>query len=364
MWVSRAGPHYQQGEIMRRKLFLAISSFLGLALVATACSSSGTSTEETSETTGAEDETSVQAASSYAPESPECIAPADAGGGWDFTCRSIGGLFEDLDLVERNVVITNQPGGGGGVAFADVAGNRNAEDDLVIAASPATAIRFAQNQYEGLEADDFRWIGAIAADFGVIAVSSDSKYETLDQVVEDLKADPNSVTLGGGSPIGGQDHFKMVLFADEVDVDPTALKWVAYDGGGEAQSALLGGEIQVASLDVSESIGNEDIRILAVMSEERVPGLDDVPTTVELGYETTFPIWRGLLAPSGMSDEAYDFWVDAIGQVEESEEWKETREESGLLELRLTGEEFQIFALNAVEEFRALSEPFGLVAEK
>jgi hypothetical protein len=52
-------------------------------------------------------------------------------------------------------VITNQPGGGGGVALADVAGNRNDDSDLVIAASPATAIRFAQNQYTGLEADEF-----------------------------------------------------------------------------------------------------------------------------------------------------------------------------------------------------------------
>ncbi len=318
--------------------------------------------EDAMEEEDAEAEETDESAAGYAPGSPECVAPADAGGGWDFTCRSIGQLFEDLGLTS-NVVVTNQPGGGGGVAFADVAGNRADNSDLVIAASPATAIRFAQNQYTGLEAAQFRWIGAIGADFGVVAVPADSEFETFEQLIEAVQADPTSVVFGGGSPVGGQDHFKVLLLSQELGIDPAAIPWVAYDGGGEAQSALLGGEIAVATLDVSETIGNEDLRILTVMAEDRVPGMDDVPTTVELGYETIFPIWRGLLAPGGMSDEAYDFWVDALGQVEASPEWAAAREENGLSPLRLLGDDFQGFALDAVGDFRTLSEPFGLVAE-
>jgi putative tricarboxylic transport membrane protein len=262
------------------------------------------------------------------------------------------------------VVTTNQPGGGGGVAFADIAANRSDEDDLVIAASPATAIRFAQNQYTGLEADQFRWIGAIGADFGVVAVTPDSPYETLDELVAAVRDDPTSVVFGGGSPVGGQDHFKVLLFAVELGVDPGEIPWVAYDGGGEAQNALLGGEIEVFTGDVSETFGGAesgDLRILAVMGENRIDGYD-APTTVELGYTTIFPIWRGLLAPGGMSDEAYDFWVDALGQVEASDEWAEARADNGLSPLRLLGDDFQAFALDAVDSFRTLSEPFGLVA--
>ena len=120
--------------------------------------------------------TAATTAGPYVPASPECVAPSDPGGGWDFTCRTIGQLFEDLGLTS-NVVTTNQPGGGGGVAFADIAANRSDNSDLVIAASPATAIRFAQNQYTGLEADQFRWIGAIGADFGVVAVTQDSRVQ-------------------------------------------------------------------------------------------------------------------------------------------------------------------------------------------
>ena len=296
----------------------------------------------------------------YVPASPECVAPSDPGGGWDFTCRTIGQLMEDMGL-SSNIVITNQPGGGGGVAFADIAANRFDNSDLLIAASPATAIRFAQNQYTGLEADQFRWIGAIGADFGVVAVTQDSPFNTLDELVAAVQADPTSVVFGGGSPIGGQDHFKVLLFMQEIGVDPADVPWVAYDGGGEAQNALLGGEIEIFTGDVSETFGNDDLRILAVMAEDRIDGMD-APTTIELGYTTIFPIWRGLLAPGGMSDEAYDYWVDALGQVEASDEWAVARAGNGLSPLRLLGDDFQAFALDVVDSFRALSEPFGLVA--
>ena len=350
---------------MKIRWLRLLGALVAVALLSVGCGSGTTDDNggSASESTAEDDTTSTSDdGGPFVPSSPECVAPADAGGGWDFTCRSIGQLFEDLGLTS-NVIVTNQPGGGGGVAFSDVAANRADEDDLVIAASPATAIRFAQNQYTGLEADQFRWIGAIGADFGVVAVPNDSEFESFDQLIEAVQADPSSIVFGGGSPVGGQDHFKVLLLSQELGIDPAVIPWVAYDGGGEAQNALLGGEIQVATLDVSETIGNDDLRILTVMAEDRVPGMDDIPTTRELGYDTIFPIWRGLLAPGGMSDEAYDFWVDAIGQVEASDEWAAAREENGLSPLRLIGDDFQSFALDAVTSFRNLSEPFGLVAE-
>ncbi len=345
---------------------------LGLALVAAACGDSesdttvaATAAPTTVATTAAPTTAAPTTAApvAFAPDSPECIAPSDPGGGWDFTCRTIGQLFEDQGST-GNVIVTNQPGGGGAVAFADIAANQNDNSDLTIAASPATAIRFGQNQYTGLEADDFRWIGAIGADFGVVAVLPDAPWDTLDELVAAVQADPTSIVFGGGSPEGGQDHFKVLIFMVEIGVDPAEVPWVAYDGGGEAQVGLLGGEIEVFTGDVSEtfaSAADGEIRILAVMGEDRIDGMD-APTTIELGYTTIFPIWRGLLAPGGMSDEAYDFWVDALGEVEASDAWAVERENNGLLPLRLLGADFQEFALDAVDSFRTLSEPFGLVA--
>ena len=63
-----------------------------------------------------------------------------------------------------------------------------------------------------------------------------------------------------------------------------------------------------------------------------------------------------------MSDEAYAYWVDALGKVEESPEWAVERANNGLLPLRLLGQDFTDYALDAVASFRILSQPYGLVA--
>ena len=127
-----------------RRVFILV---LGFALVAAACGNG-----EADDAPDATVATTAASSEPFAPESPECVAPSDPGGGWDFTCRTIGLLMEQL-AGTGNVITTNQPGGGGAVAFADIAANRSDDNDLVIAASPATAIRFAQNPYTGLEAD-------------------------------------------------------------------------------------------------------------------------------------------------------------------------------------------------------------------
>ena len=73
----------------------------------------------------------------------ECIAPANPGGGWDFTCRTIGKIMHDIGVVDKPIQVTNMAGGGGGLAFSHVVNERNEDGDLVVAASSATATRLA-----------------------------------------------------------------------------------------------------------------------------------------------------------------------------------------------------------------------------
>ena len=75
----------------------------------------------------------------------ECIAPANPGGGWDFTCRTIGKIMFDIGVVDKPIQVTNMAGGGGGLAFSHVVNDRNEDGDLIVAASSATATRLAQN---------------------------------------------------------------------------------------------------------------------------------------------------------------------------------------------------------------------------
>src|SRR5690606_36692333 len=122
----------------------------------------------------------------------ECIAPANAGGGWDFTCRQIGKILYDLKLVDQPVQVTNMAGAGGGLAYSYVVNERGEDPDLIVAASSATSTRLAQNAFGGATSDQVRFVGAIGGDPGVIVVAKDSPLKNLDDMVAAIKADPGS----------------------------------------------------------------------------------------------------------------------------------------------------------------------------
>ena len=118
----------------------------------------------------------------------ECIAPADPGGGWDFTCREVGRLLSEEKLVDGNVQVTNMPGGVGAVAWANVASKRADDPELIVATSTVGVTQIAQGKYPS-DIGTMRWLAMLGADVGIIAVAKDSPYESLDQLLEALKAD-------------------------------------------------------------------------------------------------------------------------------------------------------------------------------
>lgn len=308
----------------------------------------------------------VTPAQAFEPDQTECIAPANPGGGWDFTCRQFGKVAQDLKLIPGTMQVVNLSGGGGGVAFAEVVNKRKDDNDLVVAASTATATRLAQNAYPGNSADQVRWLGSVGADYGVIAVSAKSEIETLPQLMDQIKADPRSIAFGGGSAVGGWDHLKILIAANKAGIeDVRSVKYIAFAGGGEAITQLLAGSLQAYTGDLSEAKGfvnSGDIKVLAVLAPERLEGgFADFPTAKEQGIDAVGANWRGFYAPGGMSDEAYDYWSQAIAQLSGSDEWKQVMETNGLAPLALSGAEFQQYVQNSISEIEALSREIGLI---
>lgn len=347
---------------MRVSQSLWIILALTCALVLTACEVPAAPAPDSGATTesdgGGADE-------GFMADSPECIAPANPGGGWDFTCRAGTKAMTDGGALGETAQVTNMPGGGGGIAYAHVVAERNDDNNLIVAASPGTTLRLAQNQYEGYTENDVRWIGVLGADFGLITVPNDSPYESLDDLIAALEADPGSVKFGGGSAVGGQDHMKVMVLAQGAGIDPLALNYTAFDGGGEALTALLGGFIDVFPGDASETKGQleaGEVRVLATLTPERLAApFDETPTAKELGYDAEWIVFRGFWGPGGMSDEAYDYWVNVIAETAASPEWATAREQGGLGEFSIVGEEFDVFVKVQVENFRQLSRDLGLI---
>jgi putative tricarboxylic transport membrane protein len=281
----------------------------------------------------------------------ECIAPANPGGGWDFTCRQIGKILFDIGQVDKPVQVTNMAGAGGGLAFSTVVNERNNDADLIVAASSATTTRLAQN--------------AIGADPGVIVVAADSPFQTLGDLVDAIKADPGSVAFAGGSAVGGFDHLKplQVLKAAGFD-DITKVKYIGVDGGADAITQTIGGFTQAMTGDMSEVVGflaGGDIRVLAVLTEERVPGFEDIPTAKEQGFDVVAVNWRGLYVPKGISDEEFNAWGEKLAAVAASDEWQQAMKDNGLAPFTKVGGDFQSWIDDVVAQTEELSREIGVI---
>jgi len=302
----------------------------------------------------------------FEPSNPECIAPAGPGGGWDFTCRQGGKVLQDLGLVPGTVQVTNLAGGGGGVAYAEVVNKRNDDNNLIVAASSATATRLAQGAYPGNTMNQVRWLGSVGADYGIIAVAKNSDINTLPDLMNRIKSNPRSISIAGGSAVGGWDHLKVLIAAKKAGInDVRSIKYVAFDGGGEAVTQLLAGSVQAFTGDASEAKGfvdSGDIKVIAVLSPERLEGdFASFPTAKEQGIDAIGANWRGFYAPGGMSDDAYNYWVGAIDKLYKSSNWKTVMAQNGLAPLDLHGPEFQSFVADSIASITDISKEIGLI---
>lgn len=295
----------------------------------------------------------------------ECIAPANPGGGWDFTCRQIGRIMTELGLVPNMVQVTNVAGAGGGVAYAQVVADRNDDASVFVAASSATTTRLAENAFAGATADQVRWVGTIGGDPGVIVVGKDSPYQNLTDLVEAVKANSSKVAFAGGSAVGGFDHLKVLMMLDKAGFgDARAVKYIGLDGGADAITQTVGGFAQAMTGDLSEITGfikAGDVRALAVLSDERIAGFDDIPTAKEQGVDITAMNWRGIYVPKGISDEDYNKWVDWLKQVGASEQWQQAMAENGLAPYDIFGADFETFVAENVTEIEGIAKEIGLL---
>ena len=295
----------------------------------------------------------------------ECIAPANPGGGWDFTCRQIGKIMYDIGAVDKPIQVTNMAGAGGGLAFGHVVAERSTDADLIVAASSATSTRLAQNAYAGMTADQVRFVGAIGADPGVIVVAADSPYQSLTDLVDAIKANPGEIAFAGGSAVGGFDHLKHLMLLQRAGImDVRAIKYIGVDGGADAITQTVGGFTQAMTGDMSEIVGflkSGDVRALAVLTEERVPGFENIPTAMEQGIDVVAVNWRGLYIPKDVSDETFNTWADRLQKVADSAEWKAAMAANGLAPFTKVGGNFQSYIDGVVTEVRALSKEIGVI---
>jgi putative tricarboxylic transport membrane protein len=307
----------------------------------------------------------MTAASAHAaPAKPECLAGAKPGGGFDLTCRLAANALLETKQISKPMAVTYMEGGVGAVAYNHVIGKRGSDANLITAASSGSALLIAQGKFGQYDEMAVRWLGALGADYGVLVVSADSPYKTLGELVEAYKAAPADFAIAGGGAVGSQDWMKGSLLAKAAGQDPKAMRYVALEGGGAVLTALEGGHVKVGSGDAAEMSKHHlagKVRILAVMSPERLPGeLADVATAKEQGFDIDWPVWRGYYVGKDVSDADYEWWVNAFETASKTPEFAKEREARGLFEFTLMGKDFEDRVKTDVERFKVLAKEAGM----
>lgn len=272
------------------------------------------------------------------------VIPAGPGGGLDGTAREVGRVLVELDLVEQ-VSFENVSGGGGGRAMAYFLENADRFETPLLVNSTPLLVRSLQ----GLFPYSFRNLTPVAgviADYGVLAVRADDPRTTWQAVAAELARDPRAFAVGGGSARGSLDHIVLAMALRFVEVDPREVRYLPYDGGGKAMLALLGGEVDLLSSGLGETmafIEAGQVRVLAVTAPERVGAIADAPTFKELGYPLVFANWRGLFGPPGMPADVLEGHLQRLASMKASPPWEATLERRGWASLDAEGRSFAAY---------------------
>ena len=270
------------------------------------------------------------------------LVPNSPGSGYDTTARAAAKAMQDAKLTET-VEVFNSAGAGGTVGLQRLVNEKGKEDILMQMGLGVVGAVYTNKSKATL--DDTVPIARLIEESEAIVVPKGSPYTTLDQLVAAWKANPGKVPVGGASNPGGPDHLTPMLLAKAVGVTPKDVNYVAYDGGGELLTGVLGKKVAFAATgigEVAEQAKTGDVKILAVTSAKPVQSVD-APTLKSLGIDMEFTNWRGIVGPPGLSDAKKQEYVDLLTKMHDSAQWKDTLQKQGWTDAFQTGDEFKTF---------------------
>lgn len=259
------------------------------------------------------------------------------GGSMDSSARGLAAGAEKV--LGKSIVITNRSGGGGTVGLQVLAGDR--PDGYTIAAATSTGIiRIpVQREVPFKPLADFTPLFGYAAVASATVVRPDSEFDSLDDLIEYAKENPNDIkyaTAGEGTPM----NIIMQLIAREEGIE-----WVhiPYEGSAPAETALLGGHVDVVSTgDMAKALSGQ-LKALCVHTAERMEGLPEVPTTLELGYDFYNDTIFGIFGPAGMDPEVVKKLDEAFEKAVDMEPLQDVARKFGLVPQKMKSDEFKIF---------------------
>ena len=285
------------------------------------------------------------------------MIPANPGGGWDQTGRALGAAMQAAKAAQ-SVQFDNKGGAAGTIGLAQFVNAAKGDPNALMIGGMVMVGGIALNKSPvGLDA--VTPIARLTSEYEVIVVPANSPHKTIADLVAAFKADPGKVSWGGGSA-GGTDHILVGLIAKAVGADPSRINYVAFKGGGEAISAIIGGHVTagVSGLgEFAEQIRAGRMRALAVSSPSAIDG---IRTLKEQGIDVVLGNWRGVFAAPGITPAQRDALIGALRTATGSPAWKETLKKYGWEDAWLAGDEYKRFLDADIVRITGIIDSLGL----
>ena len=302
------------------------------------------------------------AAADWPPRDLRIMAPADPGGGWDTTARVMGQTLKQSKAVDKGVEVYNVPGAGGTIGLSQLTSKQAGKSNELMVMGLVMLGAIETNK-SPVDLSKTTPIAALTTEPEAIVVRSQSKYKTMQQLVDDMKSDPAKISFGGGSA-GGTDQILVGLVAKAAGVDPSKPKYVAYSGGGEATQSILSGSVDAGVSGVSEFADQVEagkMRVLAVSTAEPVPVAGKPAKTLkEQGLDVEITNWRGVVAPPDIKPAERDAAIKAITKLHDSPEWKAALKKNGWTDFFKPGDEFRTYMDSETERVKTVLGDIGL----
>lgn len=291
---------------------------------------------------------------SYPPGTVEMYVGASAGGSSDLISRAVSkGLGEELGA---SFPVVNREGANGALAAAEVA--NASPDGSVIAVQNASLFAItplAVDPDEVTKIDAFDIVGGVSRDDYVLVSSPESGFRTLD----DIKAAERPIRYAT-TGVGTGAQLSAALLFKTSDIAGQA---VPFDGGAPALTAVLGNQVDVASIQVGEGIENIQsgkLTALAVFSAERIGYLPDVATAKEQGMDVEVAQYRFLTVPKGTPQDVKDKLAEGMKATFGTEGYKAFNEQNSLTPMEVSGDEVLAQLQEDQQRYADLVQQYGI----
>jgi putative tricarboxylic transport membrane protein len=300
-------------------------------------------------------------AAAQAQPSLKMMIPANPGGGWDQTGRSLATAMQSAKLVS-SVQFDNKGGAGGTIGLAQFINAAKGDPNAVMIGG---MVMVGAIHLEGspVNLSMVTPVARLTGEYEIIVVPSNSPYKTMADLVKAFKANPGSISWGGGSA-GGTDHILAGLIAKASGVDAAKVNYVPFKGGGEAIAAIVGGHVTAGVSGIgefAEQVKGGRMRALGVSSPKRTEGFQ---TLKEQGIDVELANWRGIFGAPDITAAQTAALIKIVRGATESASWKETLSKLGWSPIFLSGDAYKKFIDEDTKRIGAIIDSLGIKGTK